>query len=138
MTATTNLILTKGAYSVTIQTNEIQENYDNQLRVIPLPTVGQNQATGVKDTRVNDLLKITHSIVIRGILISSTDRDNLIKIIKGAEVSASAVTLTYNTHPNNPLSVFINKCQITEKALDNSSANAKRYEIQLTVIEGVI
>jgi hypothetical protein len=128
--------LTKGAYSVTIQTNEIQENYDNQLRVIPLPTVGQNQASGVKDTRVNDLLKITHSIVIRGILISTTERNNIIKIIKGAEVSASPVTLTYDTHPDTPLSVFINKCQIIEKAMDKQTANAKKYEIQLTVIEG--
>ena len=134
---TTNLTIQKGAYSVTIQTIEISEDYSNDFTTLAIPITKNNHATGPKDNKIMDLLRINHTIVIRGALTNTTDRNNLIKIFKGADVSGQPAKVTYNTHPDTPLSMFPEKLMIKEYSTDNITANQYKYEVQLTLIEGV-
>ena len=115
---TTNLTLAKGAYSVTIPTITINETYKNRFNTLAFPTTKQKQELGPKDTKVMDMLKITHTLAIKGILTSATDRNNLISIFKGGGVSGQPATLTYDTHPDTPLSVFVEDYTIVENSKD--------------------
>lgn len=134
---TSNIIIAKGAYSVTLQTVEVSDNLKNEIRLIVLPTTKQNQAAGPKTNKAIDLLKITHSMNIRGIIMTTADRDNLIKIAKGADIAGSPATLTYSTYPGSPLSVFVTELNIVEASLDRDTSNDRKYQVQITVLEGV-
>ena len=135
----TNLILSKGAFSVTIQVEEISDDYSNQIKAIVIGTTKQKQELGATDNKIIDLLKITHQMVVRGILISSTERNSLISIMKGAETFGGPATLTYVGYPNSPLDVYVEKIMIIEKAIDKNAdgSTQKKYEVQITLLEGV-
>jgi len=137
MTATDNITLTKGSFSVIVHTVGITDNYDNKIQLIIPAQTKQKQDAGPKDTKVIDLLRITHEMVIQGILETESERDDLISIAKGANVTGTPITMTYNTHPDTPLNVFITKLMIKEDARNKSSASEMRYEVQITLIEGV-
>ena len=130
-----NIIITKGS-TVTIQSAEYSDDYSNEVKLIPGVTTTQNQASGNKPTKVIDLLKITHTIVIRGYLTSVTDRNTLITIYKGGGVAGGPCSITITDYPNSPLSMFISKCMITYSAKDRDSANQKMFDVQITLIEG--
>jgi hypothetical protein len=134
---TSNITIAKGVYSVTIHTTEIVEDYANDLHQIVIPTTKQNQANGPKNNKTMDMLKITHSVVVRGYLSTELDRTNLIKIFKGAEIAGSPVAATYDTHPDTPLNMFMEKLMITEASKDKLSSNQTKYAIQVTLLEGV-
>ena len=134
---TSDMILAKGSYSVTVNTTEITDNYDNKVNPIIPPQTKQNQSNGPKDVKIVDLLKITHEMVIRGSIKTTATRDDLIQISKGGGVSGTPITVTYDTHPSSPMNMFMTKCQIKEAARDKDSANQRKYEVQITLIEGV-
>jgi hypothetical protein len=134
---TINITIAKGAFSVTIQTIEISEDYNNTLSLISQPTTKQKQSTGPKDIKVIDMLKINHTIVVRGVLTNTTDRNNLIKIFEGAEIAGGSATITYDTHPDTPLNMYPEKLTIKENSIDKATNNQRKYEIQITLIEGI-
>ena len=135
---TSNITISKGVYSVTIKTIEISDDHSNQIRPIILPQVKQKQETGAKTNKVIDMLKISHTIQVRGVLTSTTDRNNLLLIFEGAGVQGSPCSIAYDTYPNSPLSMFMEKLIITEKAIDKSTNNPHKYEVQVTLFEGEI
>ena len=133
----TNLTLAKGSYSVTIQTVTINAEYKNKLTVLSFPQSKSNQASGPKDNKIIDLLKLTHSLAIKGAITSTTDRNSLISIFKGGGVSGQAATLTYSSHPDTPLSVFPETLTVIENSKDTDTANQYKYEVALTLVEGI-
>ena len=134
---TTNITLAKGTYSVTIQTITINENYKNQLKPLAFPTTKQKQELGPKDAKVMDMLKITHTLAIKGAVTSTSDRNDLISMFKGAGVSGQPATLTYSSHPDTPLYVFPEQLAIIENSKDTAPANEYKYEVSLTLLEGI-
>ena len=131
-----NIIIALGGYSVTVQTNDYSDNYSNELKLIPQATTTQKQSEGPKPTKVINLLKITHEIVLKGYLISVTERNDLISIYKGGGVNGSPCLVTITNYPNSPLSMYISKLLITQSAKDRDSANQKMFDVQITLIEG--
>ena len=89
----TNVIIVKGAYTVTIHTVEVTEDFANRLRVTPIPQTKQNQSSGPKDTKIADLLMITHNLLIRGHINATSTKtakevlDDLKEIFEGAKTS---------------------------------------------------
>jgi len=134
---TINLTLAKGAYSVTIHTITINENYKNRFNVLSLPQTKDNQSSGPKDSKVTDMLRITHTLAIKGAIISTSDRNDLISIFKGGGVSGQPATLTYDSHPDTPLNIFPEGLTIIENSKDTALANQYKYEVSLTLVEGI-
>jgi len=147
MTNTITITKSGSSYSVNIDAEEITENYDKYLSFIRPGTTKQKQADGPKTVKVVDLLRITHTIVIRGRLVPTATKSaddvksDLINLIKGGGVPGVACTVTYSSHPDSPLSMFIEKCMIIEKPMDyDPSANETdlaKYEVQITLSEGI-
>lgn len=136
------LTIAKGAFSVTLYSDNIVDNYTNKIFLITGATTSENQETGASDTKIVDLLRIVHQIVIKGFLTGSVTKTNkqvkedLVSIFKGGGTAGGVTTLTYDT---DAISGYIEKLTIIEKAMDNPATTDKelaRYEIALTFIEG--
>jgi len=154
---TADITLTKNGVSVTIGTVEVSEEYSNRLIKIPAFQSFQKQDEGARDEKVIDLLRVSHTIQARGHITPTASKTakevytDLITIFKGAGAGGSdggtPVTVTYTTSPDSPLSMYIEKMVIIEKASDydpSSDAYEKanyqdvaKYDIQLTLVEGV-
>lgn len=137
------LTIAKGAFSVTLYGDNIAENYVNKIFLITPAQSSANQASGVISTKVVDLLRVTHQIVIKGYLTGTDTKTNkqvkgdLVNIFKGAATAGGVTTLTYDT---DAITGYIEKLTIIEKAIDNPATTDKelaRYEIALTFVEGV-
>ena len=76
MASVGNIVLSKGSLSVTIYPNEIPEEYANKLTVLPIPQTASNQASGPKDTKILDLLRLTHTLIIKGYLTASATKNS--------------------------------------------------------------
>lgn len=137
------LTISKGSISVTIYATDIAENYTNKLFPITGATGVQNQATGPSPTRIVDLLRIVHQIVIKCYITGSDTKTakevkaELVSIFKGANISGGISSLVYD---GNTINGYIEKLNIVEKAADNQLETDKefaRYEVALTFIEGI-
>lgn len=138
----TNVTISKGSYTVTIHTVEATEDYANQINVRPLPQTKQKQSTGPKGTKVSDLLKITHTLLIRGWINKTATKtakqvlDELKSIFKGADVSGSPATIVYD---GDSLSMFPEKLTIIKKPLRRPESPSKaiaQYQVQIQLTEG--
>lgn len=140
-----DITISKGIYSVTMFTTESSENYKNALTVITGVVTPSNQETGVKLPTVVDLLRITHTFTF-GCTITATAgktakqvKDDLIKIVNGADVESVPVVLTYE---DTSFDVFPEDCVIKKVNNDNvvdasySGEDAAEYTVTLTVVEG--
>ena len=146
MSVNDDLILAKGAYSVTMFTKTSAENYKNVLKAIPGVVTPSKQDEGVKLPTVVDLLRITHRFTFE-CYITATDaktakqvKDDLIKIVNGADVESVPVTLTYE---DTSWDVFPEDCVIKKINNDDVSSSytgkdSAEYHVTLTVIEGKI
>lgn len=150
----TNITLTKGAYTVTVYAEEVVEDYSNKMFLITPATSKGNQETGPKETKVVDLQRVTHNIVIRGWITSQTSpaltanqvKSNLISIFKGAGINGGVVTLNYD---GTAYTGYIEKFTCTlrsadtpeetpEVALGNySGGDYAKYSIGITFVEGI-
>jgi len=155
---TTNITISKGDYSVTLYPTEIPEEYANKLTILPIPQTADNQSSGAKDTKILDLLRLTHSFVIKAYITPSATgnagktqdsggsttltakecKEILKTIIQGAGADGGVCSLVYDS---DTYEGYIEKCIFTEKAADDpstrSSIEEARYEIALTFVEGV-
>ena len=90
---------------------------------------------------------MTHTLKIKGQLTptatkSADDvRSDLISIFKGAGISGGAITVTYSSHPDSPLSMFMEKLVIVEEPIDYNPAAGEedlvKYDTSITLVEGV-
>jgi len=138
-----NIVLSKGAYSVTLFTTETSENGDNKLIVIPIPTTKTNQSAGQKETKVVDLLRITNTLHLvtyitnLGGVTANTIKQNLITMFKGAGTTGGAISLTYD---NSTYDVFIQKWTIQKLHVPTGTATATTdvpyYTVTLDFVVG--
>ena len=138
----TNITISKGSITVTLQTTEINEDYGNSFRLIPMAQPSQNQTGGPKDQLVSDLLKITNTYQIRGHL-TKTDtktakeiKDELKSIFNGANIAGGAATIVYD---GDTLEGFLQKLLITKDAAQANAPDQSgvvRYNVQITFVEG--
>ena len=101
MARKTDIVLTKGAVSVTLFTTDDTENLKNVLQVVPGVVSPDNQSSGEKIATVVDLLRITHTFQIQGYIVETTAtsaltaKNNLKSIFYGANVDSTPAVLTY-------------------------------------------
>jgi len=141
-----NITISKGALTVTVYPQETAEEISNKLTILPIPQTAANQATGTKDTKILDLLRLTHTLIVRGYITASNSytakevKAQLISIIEGASINGGVCTLVYD---GDSFEGYIEKFIITEKSQDDpvgagyTGTDHARYELNLTFIEGV-
>ena len=140
-----DITLAKGALSITMFTVDDVENLKNNLRVIPGVVSPDNQNTGSKVASVVDLLRITESykfecyIVETTAISALTAKNTLKQIAKGASVSSTPVTLTYE---DSSIDVFIENLVIKGISNDDAVANgyvgedSAEYQVTISLVKG--
>lgn len=147
MAVNDDITLTKGAYSVQMFTTTSAENFKNSLTIVTGVVAPSKQAAGVKLPTVVDLLRITHTFTFECYIAATATKtakqikDDLIKIVNGAEVASVPVELTYE---DGTIGVFPEDCVIKKINNDNvvatgySGLDAAEYQVTLTVVEGKV
>jgi hypothetical protein len=147
MARKSDIVLSKGGISVSLWTVSDAENFKNIVKVIPGVVSPDNQADGVKQSTVVDLLRITHTLQFEcyiyhtTALSASTVKANLISIFNGASVSSTPVVLRYEDISYN---VFIEDLVIKGISNDDAVAHgytgddSAEYQVTLTLVEGKI
>jgi hypothetical protein len=141
---TTELTLTKGAYSVTIYATSIRDTLSNKLFSITPPTGTSKQDSGPKSNKIVDLLRINRKFTIKGFVLNATDKSNLVAIFKGAQQKGGEATLSYpDGGDGTSYSVYIESADITQKSDDEPDEGTApddyaRYEVDLSLVEGIV
>jgi len=142
---TTSITFAKGGKAVTIDAEEVSEDYSNKL-ILSIPNIlpEQKQDGTLPDKKVIDLLWITHILQIRGNITGRTSpdtktasevRDELVSIFKGAETKGGSIVMSGGYSANG----YIEKLVIIEKAQDEPTsltADIAKYGVQITFVEG--
>ena len=140
---TAEITIAKGGTTVTIQTEEVSENFANKIIFIRPPQTKQKQDSGPVDVKVIDLLLITHELLIRGRLVATDSKtakeikEDLISIFKGGGTTGGAAVVTYAGDAYN---MFIEKMLIIEKAMDEPTTlttDVAKYDVQINLAEGI-
>ena len=150
---TSSITIAKGSYSVTIETADVTEHYADKLFFIRPPQSTQNQPDGSKDTKVIDLLMITHTIIVRGVICADGSKTadkikaDLIEIQNGAGIAGTPCTLTWDSHLDaansyaaSVLSMYVEKLTFTENSMDYnpgaSDTQVMKYDVVVTLVAG--
>lgn len=140
-----DIVIAKGAYSVTMHTTTSAENFKNALTVVTGVVSPSNHDGGVKDPTVVDLLRITHTFTFECYITKSSTqtakqvKDDLVSIFNGALVESTPAVLTYE---DTSFNVFPEDCVIKKINNDNIVAtsyganDAAEYHVTMTVVEG--
>ena len=134
--------LSKGTIEVTIYVTDIEDRINNKLFVITPPTGSQNQDQGPQDNMIVDLLRLSRTFVVKGVIINNTDKSNLITLIKGANTKGGAITFTYpDGGTAASFDVYCETCSISQRATDEPDAGSvptdfAKFDVALTLIEG--
>jgi len=143
------ITISKGNYSVIVYATNVAEGFANKIFLITPPQSAANQASGPKDVKVVDLLRITHTLAIKGFIVgtdSKTAHDvkaDLKNIFNGADISGGTVTLTYD---GDSYSGYFEKLTVTERSKDepddfvSSKENYDdiiKYEVAITFNKGI-
>ena len=156
-----NITIAKGGISVDIQVERVDDNFANQFFIIKPAQATNNQGDGPKEVKVVDLLRVTHSILIKGHITSIASKtalavkQDLVNIWKGAGATGGVVTLTYDENASafgntaatntNPISGFIEKVNFQDISMDEPSdfdsakenyQDISKFEVTITFIEG--
>ena len=138
----TNVTISKGDYTVTLHTVEATEDYSNEFGIKPLPQTKNNQDSGPKGTKIIDLLKITHSLMIRGWINKTSVKtakeviDDLKKIFEGADITGGSTTVVYD---GDTLNMFPEKLTIIKNPLREPSDPGSaigQYQVNMNLVEG--
>ena len=140
MATVSEISLSKGSYSVTVYVESVSDNLKNQLLVLATPTVSQLQSNGPSGTKVADFLRITRSFLIKGYILSNSDKSNLVNIMNGAGITGSVITLNYDSGGDKTsFEGYIESCVITQESSDEPSDEPDDYAkfaVTITFIEG--
>ena len=140
-----DLTIAKGAYSVSMFTTTSAENFKNPLTVVTGVVSPNNQADGVKDPTIVDLLRITHTFTFE-CYITKTDsktakqvKTDLVKIFNGADVDSTPATLTYEdaSYDVFPEDLVVKKINNDDVAGSSyTGTDSAEYQVTMTVVEG--
>ena len=129
-----NITISKGAFSVEIDTTDVAEGYTKKLVIIKPPQAKQKQSTGPAGNIIVDLLIITRVFSIKG-EITGTDtltakqvRDKLKSIYNGGGINGGVETMVYD---GESVEGFMEKLTITESSTDEASdfeSNPEKYQ----------
>lgn len=137
------IVISKGAYSVTLYSVNIAENYLNKIIRLPTITTKDNQAAGSGTMKIVDLLRITHQFVIKGYITGTVSKtakevkEDFRSIVKGANINGGTISMVYDTDTFNG---YVESLTFLEVPADGDHSTDKqyaRYEISLTFLEGV-
>ena len=156
-----NITIAKNSISVSIQVERVDDNFTSILFQIKPVQSSANQASGPKDAKVVDLLRVSHTMVIKGWITSTASKtalvvkQDLVNIWKGAGAAGGTVSLTYDNNVaqsgntaatnTNPISGYIEKVNFTDLAMDEPSdfsssqenyTDVGKFEVAITFIEG--
>lgn len=136
------ITISKGNYSLTVYAETIAENYSNKIfQITPAKTIA-NQSEGAETSKIVDLLRITHQMVIKGYITGTSEKtakqvkSDLINIFKGGGINGGSATLEYDC---DSFKGYIEKINIIEKPMDKPSnlpEEIVRYEVSITFLEG--
>ena len=147
MATNTNVVIAKGAYSVTLETIEVTESIKNILKVVA-GKGGQsegNQASGPKNTIVVDLLRLTEAYHIEAYITANATytakqiKDQLRTIVKGGGINGGEITLTYEDENING---YIEDIVIKKSANDDvvgsgyTGKDSVEYHVTLDFVKG--
>lgn len=131
---TDNINISKGSFSVDVETTDVTEGYTKKLILIKPPQSKTNQSTGPTDNIIVDLLIITRVLSIKG-AITGTDtltakvvRDKLKSIYNGGEINGGVETITYD---GETITGFMEKLVIIQGSKDEPSdfeSNPEKYQ----------
>lgn len=140
------ITFSKGGITVTVEVRDVVDDISNKLFLITPLVSGDNQASGPKDVKVIDLLRITNSYQINGYISGTTTpttltakqvKDNLKLIAKGANTASSVVTMVYD---GDSITGYIEKLRFTEVACDEPDTvgtDFAKYQVTLTFTVGI-
>lgn len=132
----------KGSLSVDLHSDSVSEEYKNQLVVLNLAQSSTNQASGKKDTKVLDLLRITHQFVIRAYIAKNStksakqQKDDLISISNGGGINGGTVSFTYD---GDTYSGYLEKVIAVKESSDHpaiESTQEAKYKLTITFVVG--
>lgn len=136
----TEITLTKGVFSVTIYTTQVEDGYINKIFNITPATGKQSQDGGRKQTKVVDLLRWTRTFRILGFITSNADKLALINIIEGGGTAGGPITFSYTDGGDGTgFDVFCESCIITQKSSDEPTSppsDFAKFDINITLIQG--
>ena len=159
---TNEITLTKGGITVKLYTPEVNDNYASKIFIITPAQSSTNQDDGPKEAKMVDLLRVTHSMVIRAHILGTASKtatqikQDLVNIFKGGGAVGGTVALTYDanarafgstaTTANTTINGYIEKVNFKEVSADEPDdfvsakenyTDISKFEITLTFLEGV-
>jgi len=133
----------KGSYSVDLHADNVSEEYTNKLVVLSLPQTATNQASGKKDTKILDLLRITHQFVIKGYIAATATKtakdikNDLITLANGSGEAGGEITMTYDGDTYTGYLEKVVAIKESSDSPDDESTDEVKYSLALTFIVGV-
>jgi hypothetical protein len=140
-----NIILSKSGTQVTIHTFNDEENFEKETEKITPPQSSGNWASGPKDTKIVDLLRIEKRITFDGYLAAGTVSGDSSSTVAGKKTdlktiheSGGVVNMTYE---GSTFTVNFEKMNIRRVIGDGDHTVLKDgevgFEVKMTVIRGV-
>lgn len=141
----TDITFSKNSHSVSLYCNSVSEEYSNRLITLSLTQSSTNQASGKKDTKIIDLLRITNQFIIKAMITTTSTlsakevKDELKLIANGAETDGGTISMTYD---GDTLEGYIEKLTFTKNPNDsydvkNKNMDEIKYECAITFVVGV-
>jgi len=139
----TDITFSKGSLSVGVYSDEVNEEYNNKLIVLSLAQTSSNQASGKKDTKILDLLRITHQFVIKAYFVkestvtAKTQKTNLFSIANGGGTNGGTTSMVFDGDTYNGYIEKINCKTVADDSVNETSDQVRKYELTITFVVGV-
>ena len=133
----------KGSYSSDLHSDSVSEEFSNRLIVLKLPQSTTNQTSGKRDTKILDLLRITHQFIIKAYIAKNStksakdQKDDLIAMANGAGTNGGVITMTFD---GDSYEGYIEKIIATKESMDSPDTEADdemKYILAITFVVGV-
>ena len=137
-----NIILSKGSYSVTLQSTKIKDSLSNKIFSVTIPVTTGKQSEGIEDkNKVVDLLRITRTFTVTGYITTNQEKSDLINIVSGAGINGGAITMNYSDGGNKTsFSVYVKDIDFDQVSQDEPSSlpsDFAKFSVNVTLLEGV-